>query len=98
MVSFPFNVCNNPMYDGSTMCFLATALYKESPTGLLLSILVFAEYRIALLFEEPFTAKIVREGVYIRQTGQADHFISSTVCCSRSLASAKRCRKTELKQ
>ena len=24
---FPFNIVENPMYDGSTMCFLATALW-----------------------------------------------------------------------
>ena len=47
------------MYDGSTLCFLATALYKERAAGILLSILVFIEYRIALLFEEPFTHAIV---------------------------------------
>ena len=27
VTSFPFNVTNNPMYDGSTMCFLSTALW-----------------------------------------------------------------------
>ena len=47
------------MYDGSTMCFLATALYKERAAGLFLSLLVFVEYRIALLYEEPFTYEIV---------------------------------------
>ncbi|CAD6586908.1 MAG: Phosphatidyl-N-methylethanolamine N-methyltransferase [Cyphobasidiales sp. Tagirdzhanova-0007] len=58
VTSFPFDVCDNPMYDGSTLCFLATALYKERAAGILLSILVFIEYRIALLFEEPFTHAI----------------------------------------
>lgn len=41
------------------MCFLATALWKQTPTGILLSILVYIEYRIALRYEEPFTAEIV---------------------------------------
>jgi protein-S-isoprenylcysteine O-methyltransferase Ste14 len=27
VTSFPFNVTNNPMYDGSTLCFLSTALW-----------------------------------------------------------------------
>jgi len=58
VTSFPFNVCNDPMYDGSTLCFLATALWKESLTGLFLTVLVFVEYKVALLFEEPFTAQI----------------------------------------
>ncbi|GAA6061634.1 hypothetical protein JCM10212_002511 [Sporobolomyces blumeae] len=56
--SFPFNVTSNPMYYGSTLSFLATALWYESPAGLLLTVLVFVEYKIALLFEEPFTGEI----------------------------------------
>ena len=64
VTSFPFNVCNNPMYDGSTMCFLATAIWKQSPVGLLLTLLVFVEYRVALRYEEPFTAHIVSEVVF----------------------------------
>ena len=74
--SFPFNVTSNPMYYGSTLSFLATALWwvnkifpricgepfrrslhrlddrYESPSGLLLTVLVFVEYKVALLFEE----------------------------------------------
>ncbi|CEQ42323.1 SPOSA6832_04110, partial [Sporobolomyces salmonicolor] len=56
--SFPFSVTSNPMYYGSTLSFLATALWYESPAGLLLTVLVFVEYKIALLFEEPFTGEI----------------------------------------
>lgn len=59
MTSFPFNVSDNPMYDGSSMCFLATALWKQSYVGILISALVYLEYRIALTYEEPFTAQIV---------------------------------------
>ena len=47
------------MYDGSSLCFLSTALYKASPCGILLSILVYFEYKAACLYEEPFTAQIV---------------------------------------
>ncbi|KAM0756129.1 phospholipid methyltransferase [Meredithblackwellia eburnea MCA 4105] len=56
--SFPFNVTANPMYYGSTLSFLGTALWYESPVGLFLTVIVFIEYKIALLFEEPFTANI----------------------------------------
>lgn len=49
---FPFNVTDNPMYYGSTLSFLATALWFESPVGIFLSAVVFVEYKIALLFEE----------------------------------------------
>lgn len=58
VTSFPFNVNNNPMYNGSTLCFLGTALWYGKPAGILVSAIVFVMYRIALLFEEPYTAKI----------------------------------------
>lgn len=58
VVSFPFNINNNPMYNGSTLCFLGTALYYGKPTGILVSAFVYVMYRIALVFEEPYTAKI----------------------------------------
>ncbi len=50
--SFPFNVVNNPMYDGSTLVFLGTSLWYESPCGLFLTIIVWVMYRLALFFEE----------------------------------------------
>jgi methylene-fatty-acyl-phospholipid synthase len=58
IVSFPFNVCDNPMYDGSTLCFLGTALFYAKPAGLFATALVYTMYQIVLLLEEPFTAKI----------------------------------------
>lgn len=58
VTGFPFNVNDNPMYNGSTLCFLGTALWYGKPTGILVSGLVFLMYKIALYFEEPFTAKI----------------------------------------
>ncbi|CAN6605302.1 phosphatidyl-N-methylethanolamine N-methyltransferase [Trichomonascus vanleenenianus] len=58
VTSFPFNVSNNPMYHGSAMSFLGTALWFGKPSGVLLTVLVYVMYSIALKFEEPFTAKI----------------------------------------
>ncbi|ODV94111.1 hypothetical protein PACTADRAFT_4066 [Pachysolen tannophilus NRRL Y-2460] len=58
VVSFPFNVCSNPMYNGSSLCFLGTALWYGKPAGLLATLVVFSQYQLALLFEEPYTAKI----------------------------------------
>ncbi|CAF0722767.1 unnamed protein product [Adineta ricciae] len=55
VTSFPFNVLNNPMYIGSTLSFLAMALYYSSPVGILLTIEVYIVYQIALQFEEPYT-------------------------------------------
>ncbi|CAH6723538.1 phosphatidyl-N-methylethanolamine N-methyltransferase [[Candida] jaroonii] len=61
VTGFPFNVNDNPMYNGSTLCFLGTALWYGKPTGIVVSGLVFVMYKIALLFEEPFTAKIYQQ-------------------------------------
>lgn len=58
VTGFPFNINDNPMYNGSTLCFLGTALWYGKPTGILVTLFVFIMYKIALLFEEPFTAKI----------------------------------------
>ncbi|KAL0489429.1 phosphatidylethanolamine [Acrasis kona] len=55
---FPFNVMNNPMYDGASLCFLGQAIAACSPAGLLLSLEVFVVYRVALRFEGPFTTFI----------------------------------------
>lgn len=48
---FPFNVLNDPMYVGSTMSFIGTSLWYESPAGLLISLYVYIAYVIALRFE-----------------------------------------------
>ena len=61
VTTFPFNILNNPMYVGSTLSFLALALYYASPVGLLLTMEIYIVYRIALLFEEPYTKKIYEE-------------------------------------
>lgn len=58
VTGFPFNINDNPMYNGSSLCFLATALWYGKPAGIAVAIYVFVMYKIALLFEEPFTAKI----------------------------------------
>lgn len=58
IVDFPFSFCDNPMYDGSTLCFLGTALFYGKPAGLFASALVYTMYQIVLLIEEPFTAVI----------------------------------------
>lgn len=58
VIGFPFNVTANPMYNGSVMLFVAHALWNRSPAGLLLSTVVWLVYKIALLYEEPFTEMI----------------------------------------
>ncbi|EPY49411.1 phosphatidyl-N-methylethanolamine N- methyltransferase [Schizosaccharomyces cryophilus OY26] len=58
VTGFPFSVTENPMYNGSALCFLSTALRYGKLAGLLLTLEVFLVYRLALMFEEPFTAKI----------------------------------------
>ncbi|GAO14583.1 uncharacterized protein UV8b_05351 [Ustilaginoidea virens] len=58
VTGFPFNVTNSPMYWGSTMSFLGTALLFGKPAGLLLTLWVYLVYVLALRFEDPFTAGI----------------------------------------
>ncbi|KAK9234079.1 phospholipid methyltransferase-domain-containing protein [Lipomyces kononenkoae] len=58
VTGFPFNITDNPMYYGSTMSFVGTALWFAKPAGIALSAFVLVMYLIALRFEEPFTAEI----------------------------------------
>ncbi|CAG9785387.1 unnamed protein product [Diatraea saccharalis] len=58
--AFPFNVCENPMYRGSTLSFLGFSLLQGKGAGLLITFFVHMVYEIALKFEEPFTMKIYR--------------------------------------
>ncbi|SMQ46288.1 unnamed protein product [Zymoseptoria tritici ST99CH_3D7] len=58
VTGFPFDVTGSPMYYGSTLSFLGTALWFGKPAGLVLTGLVLVVYQIALSFEDPFTAEI----------------------------------------
>jgi phosphatidylethanolamine N-methyltransferase len=62
VTGFPFSVTDAPMYYGSTMSFLGSALWLGKPAGIALSGLVLVVYKIALTFEDPFTA-----GIYERR-------------------------------
>jgi phosphatidylethanolamine N-methyltransferase len=48
---FPFNILRDPMYVGSTLCFVAGALWYGRPAGLVISAFVYIAYIIALQFE-----------------------------------------------
>ncbi|EGE06745.1 methylene-fatty-acyl-phospholipid synthase [Trichophyton equinum CBS 127.97] len=75
VTGFPFNITSAPMYWGSTMSFLAVALYHGKPAGLLLTAEVFICYKIACLWEEPFTEEIYskrdRERSAAKKAGKA---------------------------
>ncbi|QIX02017.1 hypothetical protein AMS68_007534 [Peltaster fructicola] len=58
VTGFPFNVTSSPMYTGSTMSFLGTALWYGKPAGVALTALVYVVYQVALSFEDPFTSNI----------------------------------------
>ncbi|CAK5271417.1 unnamed protein product [Mycena citricolor] len=58
VTGFPYNVLDNPMYVGATLCFVGAALWYERPAGLLLALYVHITYAVALRFEEPFTRMI----------------------------------------
>lgn len=58
VTGFPFNITGAPMYWGSTMSFLGTALLYGRPAGVLLSAVVLGVYAVALMWEDPFTTEI----------------------------------------
>ncbi|WWC62300.1 uncharacterized protein I303_104896 [Kwoniella dejecticola CBS 10117] len=58
VTSFPFNVLSDPMYVGSFLTHLGTALWYQSPVGIVLAGWVYLVYSIALRYEGPFTDKI----------------------------------------
>jgi phosphatidylethanolamine N-methyltransferase len=62
---FPFNVTSAPMYYGSTMSFLGTAIWYGKPAGVLLTVEVLVVYLVALRFEDPFTA-----GIYAKRESE----------------------------
>ncbi|KAK8053890.1 phospholipid methyltransferase [Apiospora saccharicola] len=58
VTGFPFSVTDAPMYWGSACSFLGTALLYGKPAGLLLTVWVYVVYKVALAYENPFTAEI----------------------------------------
>jgi methylene-fatty-acyl-phospholipid synthase len=69
VTGFPFNIMASPMYYGSTMSFLGTAILFGKPAGILLTAEVLAVYLIALRFEDPFTAEIYAKRERERKAG-----------------------------
>ncbi|ESZ91079.1 putative Methylene-fatty-acyl-phospholipid synthase [Sclerotinia borealis F-4128] len=67
VTGFPFNVSSAPMYYGSTMSFLGTALLWGKPAGILLTVEVLLVYLVALRFEDPFTAGIYEKREKVRK-------------------------------
>ncbi|KAF4979680.1 hypothetical protein FZEAL_4171 [Fusarium zealandicum] len=70
VTGFPFNVTGSPMYTGSTMSFLGTALYYGKPAGVLLTVWVHLIYKIALQYEDPFTSEIYAKRERERAAGK----------------------------
>jgi phosphatidylethanolamine/phosphatidyl-N-methylethanolamine N-methyltransferase len=52
VTSFPFNITSAPMYYGSTLSFLGTAILYGKPAGVILTAEVLVVYLVALGFEE----------------------------------------------
>ncbi|XP_034049635.1 phosphatidylethanolamine N-methyltransferase isoform X2 [Thalassophryne amazonica] len=61
VTGFPFSIMENPMYWGSTANYLGLALIGASPVGLILTALVAASYKVAIIFEGPFTKHIYQQ-------------------------------------
>jgi methylene-fatty-acyl-phospholipid synthase len=52
VTSFPFNITGAPMYYGSTLSFLGSAILYAKPAGVLLTAEVLLVYLAALQYEE----------------------------------------------
>ncbi|KAI1847653.1 hypothetical protein JX266_006505 [Neoarthrinium moseri] len=70
VTGFPFNVTDAPMYWGSTCSFLGTAILYGKPAGLVLTAWVWLVYKIALAYENPFTAEIYAKRDRARKAGK----------------------------
>lgn len=70
VTGFPFNVTEAPMYWGSTCSFLGAALLYGKPAGIALTAWVWVVYKIALAYENPFTAGIYAKRDRERQEGK----------------------------
>ncbi|OCL15048.1 phosphatidylethanolamine N-methyltransferase [Glonium stellatum] len=70
VTSFPFSVTQAPMYHGSTLSFLGTALWSGKPAGLALTALVAVAYAIARTYEDPFTTEIYAKRERERKAGK----------------------------
>ncbi|OCK85953.1 phospholipid methyltransferase [Lepidopterella palustris CBS 459.81] len=70
VTSFPFNMTDAPMYHGSTLSFLGTALWSGKPAGVALTALVWGAYTVARWFEDPFTTEIYAKRERERNAGK----------------------------
>lgn len=70
VTSFPFSVTDAPMYHGSTLSFLAAALYYGKPAGVLLTVGLAITYAIARTYEDPFTTEIYAKRERERKAGK----------------------------
>ncbi|KAH8666679.1 phospholipid methyltransferase [Xylariales sp. PMI_506] len=70
VTGFPFNVTDAPMYWGSTCSFLGTAILYGKPAGFVLTAWVWVVYKIALAYENPFTAGIYAKRDAERKAGK----------------------------
>lgn len=61
ITAFPFNVLDNPMYDGSSIFHFGEGMLNHKPAGMLMAVWLFVCYRIGCIFEEPFTVKLYAE-------------------------------------
>ncbi|EGD80056.1 hypothetical protein PTSG_10332 [Salpingoeca rosetta] len=59
VTSFPFNVCDHPMFLGSSLLYLAKAIYFfQSPIGIVLAAFSYVVYIVFGYYEDAYTAMI----------------------------------------
>lgn len=84
VTGFPFNITNAPMYYGSTMSFLGTALLYGKPAGVFLTGVVLIVYLVAIQFENPFTA-----GIYAKRDKEQGKKAQKGKAASKGASSKK---------
>lgn len=52
ITSFPYNYVDNPQYVGTTLFFLGYSVFKHSPAGMFISLVIFVLYKILNLVED----------------------------------------------
>lgn len=69
---FPYNIVKDPLYVGTTLCFLSYALYKGSLAGLILTVGVSLMYLVALRFEDEMLQIIYPKDISLKKINEED--------------------------
>ncbi|XP_067949088.1 phosphatidylethanolamine N-methyltransferase-like [Watersipora subatra] len=69
VTGFPFNVLDDPMYDGAVLIFIGMGIGKRSIAGLGLAFFTQLVYKVTEMVEGPFTTMIYEEAAKSKKRG-----------------------------